>query len=687
MKNNSTLKLMPTAALSAMRQLCIAVAVIAAALAPGRAMAEETVQQYALKLKDVQVTSQNCTDIQFGQHRGKASYDPATKTLTLDNIYATDSEQPVVYNMGIDGLMIKCKREISLDGDTGGFLVEANTTIDGAEASPSVATFLRIGKNTKATVANFSKFTFKSKDASVSGVTGTEGETLVVSSCDFRARGRIEKLAALETDDCDIVDGAAFDATMHAVTRDGEVAIDIDIYKYTEFDLWIAGVQVTTRNFTKLSEIPGVSGVMYFDERENEIYLQDCSITPAQGVAAIRSDLEDFAVVVEGGTESTLTTNGAPAMIIGKNTWIESDGIMYPGKLKATASGGYPAILAGESIEIYAAEIDASGKYGIEGDGDDVSLAINEAKVHLAGTTSAMANIAELNTAMVKITSPTGAAYDSSLRGVAKDGKLATDVTFDVLEDYSLQIGDYYVNEENCADLSVLPNINGNASYDHQTRTLTLDNAAVDGCIFSGSKDDFTLLVKGKCSIMGNLSMRALNFYNIGDVTIKGEENAELWIDMPETSYTTTPLIVEGIIDEGRITIDNCNIDIKGDIPISCSPSFADVCTLRIVNSALNLHATRTPIYNFKAVEMKGCVVASPEGVHYESPSFATEDGTEYKGEMTIVRDTTNGIASIATDDNTKDCIYTIGGAKIARSGGKLPKGIYITGGKKKAVR
>lgn len=687
MKNNSTLKLMPTAAISAMRQLCIAVAVIAAALAPGRALGEETVQQYALKLKDVQVTSQNCTDIQFGQHRGKASYDPATKTLTMDNIYATDSEQPVVYNMGIDGLTIKCKREISLGGDTGGFLVEANTTIDGAEASPSDAKFLRIGKNTKATVANFSKFTFKSEDASVSGVTGTEGETLVVSSCDFSARGRIEKLAALETNDCDMVDGSAFDATLHAVTRNGEVASDIDIYKYTEFDLWIAGVQVTTRNFTKLSEIPGVSGTMYFDDRENEIYLQNCSITPAQGVAAIRSDLEDFAVVVEAGTESTLTTNGAPAMIIGKNAWIESDGIMCPGKLKATASGGYPAILAGESLEIYAAELDANGKYGIEGDGDDISLAINEAKVHFAGSASAMANIAELNTAMVKITSPTGAAYDSSLRGVAKDGKLATDVTFDILEDYNLRIGDYIVNEENCADLSVLPNINGNASYDNSTRTLTLDNASVDGCIYSSSKDDFTLLVKGKCSIMDNISLRALNFYNIGDVTIKGDGNAELWIDMPETSYTTTPLFVEGILDEGRITIDNCNIDIKGDIPIACSPSFADVCTLHIVNSALNLHATRTPIYNFKAVEMKGCVVASPEGVRYESPSFVKEDGTEYKGEMTIVRDTTNGIASITTDDNTKDCIYTIGGAKIARSGGKLPKGIYITGGKKKAVR
>lgn len=687
MKNNSTLKLMPKAALSAIRQLCMAVAVLAAALAPSSALAEETVQQYALKLKDVQVTSQNCSDIQFDQHRGKASYDPTTKTLTLDNIYATDDNQPVVHNMGIDGLTIKCKTAIIMEGDAGGFLIEANTTIEGSEAEPSWATFLRIGKNTKVTMTDFSKFTFKSEDASVSGVTGTEGETLVVRSSYLSARGRIEKLAALETDDCDIVDGSAFDATLHAVTRNGEVASDIDIYKYEEFDVWIAGVRVTTRNFNKLAEIPGVSGTILFGIGETSIYMDNCNITPAQGVAAIRSDMEDFAVVLMSGTESTLTANGAPAMILGKYTYIESNGSMYYGKLKATASGGYPAILASESLEIYSAELDASGKYGIEGDGDDAILWISEAKAHFAGSTAAMANISGVNTAMVKITSPTGAAYDSSLRGVAKDGKLVNDVTFDEMEDYGLDIGNYYVNEENCADLSVLPNITGNASYDHSTRTLTLDNATVDGCISSRSKDDFTILVKGKCSITGDLPMLAISLTDIVNATIKGEENSELWIDMPETSYTTTPITLNGTNCESTLTIDNCNIDIKGDMPLYCTRYIGELSTLRIVNSALNLHATSSPIYNFKAVEMKGSVVASPEGLHYKSPAFLDKDNIIYEGEMTIVRDTTNGIESLGTDDNTNNCIYNIGGAKIARSGGKLPKGIYITGGKKKAVR
>ncbi len=673
-----------------MRLLCLAVALLAAALMPDSAMAGETVQTYALKLRGVQVTSENCSDIQFDQSRGKASYDPATKTLTLDNVDTNEDSQPLIYNTGIDGLTIKCKRSLWLDSKEGGFLLEANTTIDGSEAEVSYARYIRIGKGTTVTVANFDRITLGdsgSDEAAVSGVSGTDGETLVVRSSTFIAKGKIEKLAALETYDCDIADGAAFDASLHAVAANGEACSPVHIYKHKAFDLWIAGVQVTTSNSSSLSEIPGVSGHLSFYKEENTLYMNNCSITPEQGCVAIRSDLDEFSLVVQTGTENTVTANGAPAIVLGKDTYISYNNGMGYGKLTVTASGDNPAILAHGPLEFYGIELNASGTYGIEGGGDGISLSMSNSKARISGRISAMANITALYTPDMKITLPEGAAYDSNLRGVAKDGKLATDVTLDTMEEYDIQIGDYTVNEVNCADLSAMPCIDGKASYDPSTNTLTLDNASVDGCIHSSSKDHFTILVKGKCSIMGNLSMRALSFYNIGDITIKGDENAELTIDMPETDYTTTPLIVEGIIDESTVTIDNCDMDIKGDVPISCEYSFSDACTLRIVNSALDLHATRTPIYNFKALEMKGCRVASPEGLHYESPAFVREDGTEYKGEMTIVRDTANGIASAGTDGTTEGSIYTIGGTKIARSGGKLPKGINITGGKKKAVR
>lgn len=687
MRNNTTHKQMPAVARAAMRQLCLAVALLAAAFAPGHAMAEETVQQYALKLRDVQVTSENCSDIQFSQHRGKASYDPATKTLTLDNLYASDQNVPVIHNMGIDGLTIKCKGDITMYQD-GGVLLEANTTIEGSEADPSSFTYLHIGKGTKVTVANFLKLTVSLYGTAVSGVTGTDGETLVIKNSNFATYGKIEKLAAFETDECDIGDGAAFDASLHAVATDGEAASRVNVYKREAYDLWIAGVQVTSTNFDKLSQIPGVSGNIYYEKGECMLYLGNCSITPEPGVPAIRSDIEEFSIALEGNSESTLTANGAPAMILGKETYMQTNAAMYNGKLTATASGGYPAILAHDVLEIYRMDLDASGKYGIEGADDGVCLNLSEANVKLSGSTSATANITELNTARVKITSPEGAAYDSSLRGVAKDGKLAAEVTFAELEDYMLEIGSYYVDETNCADLSVLPCINGNASYDRATNTLTLDNASVDGCIYTGTKDDFTLLVKGKCSLKGDFSLHALTVYDDGNTTIRGEEGSELRIEMPDTSpHTSYTVYLASYNDDATLTIDNCTLDITGDVPIMRVSTDNDASTLRIKNSTLYLHATFEPVFGFKTAELQGSIIESPEGMHYQGKAFVNENGITYEGDMTIVRDTTNGIGAASTDDSAEKPVYTVGGTRIAHNGGKLPKGIYITGGKKKVVR
>ena len=81
--------------------LCL---VLFAAVLPFSALAAAT--DYQITLNGVKVTSDNCADIFAGtENAGKASYDDATKTLTLNNleIEKAASRNGCILNIGQDG--------------------------------------------------------------------------------------------------------------------------------------------------------------------------------------------------------------------------------------------------------------------------------------------------------------------------------------------------------------------------------------------------------------------------------------------------------------------------------------------------------------------------------------------------------------------------------------------------------
>lgn len=85
--------------------LCL---VLFAAVLPFSALAAAT--DYQITLNGVKVTSDNCADIFAGtENAGKASYDDATKTLTLNNleIEKAASRNGCILNIGQDGVTLK----------------------------------------------------------------------------------------------------------------------------------------------------------------------------------------------------------------------------------------------------------------------------------------------------------------------------------------------------------------------------------------------------------------------------------------------------------------------------------------------------------------------------------------------------------------------------------------------------
>ena len=81
-------------------------------------------------------------------------------------------------------------------------------------------------------------------------------------------------------------------------------------------------------------------------------------------------------------------------------------------------------------------------------------------------------------------------------------------------EEYGLQIAGVAVTSENCSDLTAIPGVKGKVSYDPTTKTLTLEDASIDGGQRQGigAKGELTCVVKGEVSITSN--KHAVVFFN-----------------------------------------------------------------------------------------------------------------------------------------------------------------------------
>ena len=244
------------------------------------------VTTYDLKLGDVAVTSENCNDIQFGQSRGKASYDAETNTLTLDGVSAM---KKVLYS-GIDGLKIKIKNSVRFSAGDGRVIVwqlNANTVIDGSDAERLNMSTLSVGENAEVAFRNFNDLTA----SAIRGVSGEAGEKLVFDNCNVKIILTLTNIASVTFENCGLPDGLTFDKDKHGiVTEEGNFVNAFHIRVYKEYDLWVCGERVTTKNYRDLSKVLGVKeGNIYFELDMGVLYLYSgCKIETPDGVPAIR---------------------------------------------------------------------------------------------------------------------------------------------------------------------------------------------------------------------------------------------------------------------------------------------------------------------------------------------------------------------------------------------------------------
>ncbi|EEX72260.1 choice-of-anchor J domain-containing protein [Alloprevotella tannerae] len=273
--------------------------------------------------------------------------------------------------------------------------------------------------------------------------------------------------------------------------------------------------------------------------------------------------------------------------------------------------------------------------------------------------------------------------YDSNKSG---EGNyiLLDEITIDgKVINYALNIAGTQVTSANCDDLSVIDGVEGKVSYDHSTKTLTLDNATIKNSdkVAISISQTMNIKVVGKCKV------------DAGDRTaIASTEPFRIYSERNELDDQCLD-VVSGdcaiFMNHTNLIIENCTVNTKGTgsggVGIAGNYS-EDKSTLTIKGDCTRVTAEGKggSICSIVKLTLDGCAVTQPKGAAFD----ASLQGVALNGEVVtskvVIEKTPSAIEYVTTDAlAAKQGIYTISGVKLNGEVEDLPKGIYIVNGKK----
>ncbi|WP_052343465.1 hypothetical protein, partial [Porphyromonas uenonis] len=318
----------------------------------------------------------------------------------------------------------------------------------------------------------------------------------------------------------------------------------------TKYNFSIAGVEVTSANCSDLSNIPGVTGEVTYDPDTKTLTLNNATINGGDKDGISSSAYINC--VVKGDVNVT-SDKGDALFFYNEAT------IFGGGKLTASSNDGAGIGVMGE-LTIEDCSVVASGKQGFCARDAylNESLIINNAFVTAKGAEGSIYGFTNFTLEGCKITKPAGAVWNDSEHAVCDaSGNVITDevVITPPVKEYDLWIDGVRVTSANCSDLTFIPGVYGNVSYDPTTKTLTLEDASIEGrAQLQGiqSREELTCVVKGKVSITSNSNSCAMELY--GDVIIKGNGQLTLKSSKSNGIYTVADLLIEGctVYAEGK---------------------------------------------------------------------------------------------------------------------------------------
>lgn len=439
------------------------------------------------------------------------------------------------------------------------------------------------------------------------------------------------------------------------------------------YGIKIAGEDITGYNRYDLTEISGVSGKVYFDPNTRTLTLENATIE-ANDYNAILNETCDYLSIELIGT-NTIDVTGAAGINLKEETTIWS----HSGGKLSVKSDGCALLFGGCPLEISNCWLEAEGAWGISARNNvaEEVLKIRNSHVEAKGSTGSICDIAGLKLDGCHIDIPSKAAYNADTKSVALNGVTVTDKVVIEPNSYGIYIADKPVTTLNYKDLTSIYGVSGSASYDPDTKTLTLDNATIernstDGTgIVNKTVSDFTVKLIGKNTVTADLASMVLNQAS----TITGDGSLHL------TSKRFCGLDMEG----ASVTIDNTSLFVKGGYGIAgFIGAESEVLTVR--NSYVEAEGSGSgSITLISNLILDNCAITQPVGAEFDADQKAVVlNGEVFKSKVVIEPDN-NSIGTITADvPARKQGIYNLNGVKLTQQWDDLPAGIYIVDGVKR---
>lgn len=639
------------------------------------AMAQET---YGIKIAGEDITGYNRYDLtEISGVSGKVSFDPNTRTLTLDNATIEANDYNAILNETCDYLTIELigTNTIYVTGAAGIKLKEETTIWSNSGGKLSVKSdgcaLLFSG-----CPLEISNCWLEAEGAwGISANNNVAEEVLTIRNSHVEAKGStgsICDIANLVLEGCSITqpDGAVFDAKNNAVVLNGEMVTD-KVVIVPSYGIKIAGVDVTSLNCNDLSVIDGVDGKISYDPETKTLTMEDVTINinGAEFNPILNRYVDGLKIEVVGN--NTITTNQAGIAIWQPST-ISGSGTL---RLKSSDDCGLylPSSLTVEGVTIY-----AEGEWGIAGQDFQTSgnvLTICNAYVEATGSSGSICDLQNLVLDGCAITQPVGASFDANSYAVVLNDKLVTDKVVIEPDSYGFNIAGENVTKENCKDLSVIDGVDGKMSYDPETKTLTMEDVTINtpgNGIWNKYVEGLKIVVVGNNIITSQTACISIQKTS----TISGSGTLRLKTPYNCGLYLHTSLSVEGVklYVEGKYGV--AGVDGK----------IGEILTLR--NAYVEATGREGSVCDLQNLILDGCTITQPTGAAFDANVHAVALNGEVVTDKVVIEPDASGISDITTDvpAHAKG-IYSVTGVKQTQQWNELPAGIYIVDGVKRVKR
>ena len=637
------------------------------------ALAQET---YGIKIAGEDITGYNRYDLtEISGVSGKVSFDPNTRTLTLDNATIEANDYNAILNETCDYLSIELigTNTIYVTGAAGIKLKEETTIWSNSGGKLSVksdACALLFG----GCPLEISNCWLEAEGAwGISANNNVAEEVLTIRNSHVEAKGStgsICDIANLVLEGCSITqpDGAWFSTQNNAVVLNGEMVTD-KVVIVPSYGVQIAGVDVTSLNCKDLSVIDGVDGKMSYDPETNTLTMEDVTINVSYINGIVNRSVEGMKIKLVGN--NTITTNEACITILQPST-ISGSGTL---RLKSSDNCGLylPSSLTVEGVTIY-----AEGEWGIAGQEFQTSgnvLTICNAYVEATGSSGSICDLQNLVLDGCAITQPVGASFDANSYAVVLNDKLVTDKVVIEPDSYGFNIAGVNVTKENCKDLSVIDGVDGKMSYDPETKTLTMEDVTINTTgngIWNKYVEGLKIVVVGNNIITSQNACIPIQKTS----TISGSGTLRLKTPYDCGLYLHTSLSVEGVklYVEGKYGV--AGVDGK----------IGEILTLR--NAYVEATGSSGSICDLQNLILDGCTITQPTGAAFDANVHAVALNGEVVTDKVVIEPDASGISDITTDvpAHAKG-IYSVTGVKQTQQWNELPAGIYIVDGVKRVKR